>query len=201
MLDLGCGGGQWLSRLHKQGYQTCGIDVSPSMLKIARRNSPGSTLIEGSFSEVDLPPCAAATCLGEPLNYLGQGHGIKRVLRNVFAALEPGGLFVFDVRHPPVKPQPTIHHSRSAEDWFCFARIEEDQNRLVRHITTFARQRGGCFRRAEETHLLKLFSRAQMIKWLREVGFRVRTRRSYGEYQLGKRQSVFLCRKPKGAHS
>lgn len=54
--------------------------------------------------------------------------------------------------------------------WFCFARIEEDhrQNTLTRYITTFRR--------------------------LRELGFRVQTRRSYGDYALGARQAALFCR-------
>jgi hypothetical protein len=59
----------------------------------------------------------------------------------------------------------------------------------------FANPRTAFYRRDEEVHRLKVFSRAEVTAWLRKIGFRVRTHRGYGDYQLGPRQSVFVCRK------
>lgn len=195
IVDLGCGGGGWLAKLAQQGYQTCGVDVSPSMIKAAKQTSPSSQLMCGSFAEVNLPACDAVTSLGEPLNYLNSGPLIRRTIKRVYQALRPGGLFIFDVRHPPAGPVDPVHYVRSDQDWFCHARIEEDQHSLTRTITTFRRTKGDNFHRDEETHRLKLFSKTQMLEWLRSTGFKVRTYRGYGDYQLGLRQSVFVCRK------
>ncbi|MEM7454379.1 MAG: class I SAM-dependent methyltransferase [Planctomycetota bacterium] len=194
--DLGCGGGQWLNCLIENGYRTTGIDVSPAMIELARKAVPGSALICGSFADIELPSCDAVTSLGEPLNYLNSGPLMKRAINNAYASLKPGGLFIFDVRHPSTGKVEPVHHAKSHEDWFCYARIEESGRELVRHIQTFVKNRGGGFTRNYETHRLRLFSRAEIVKWLRQTGFKVRVRRSYGEYKLADRQSVFLCRKP-----
>ena len=199
VVDLGCGGGQWLGRLADYGYRTIGIDVSPQMIQIARRNSPSSQFITGSFAEVDIPTCDVVTSLGEPLNYLNSGPAIKRTIQKAYRSLHPNGVFIFDVRHPAAQAIAARDHNHAGKDWFCHAKIEEDHLRgtLVRHITTFRRTgRGNNFRRDQETHRLKVFSRPQMTEWLRATGFRVRTKRGYGDYQLGDRQSVFICRKP-----
>lgn len=198
VVDLGCGGGEWLKLLEKNGYTTCGVDVSKSMIQIAKKNAPGTELLCGSFEEVAIPNCDAATSLGEPLNYLNSGPAMRRTMRNVFSALQPGGVFIFDVRHPANAPVAVRHHHKVTEDWFCHARIEEDhrKNQLTRDITTFRLLPDGNYRRDHEVHRLKIFSRAEVVDWLRKIGFRVRTKRGYGEYQLGPRQSVFLCRKP-----
>ena len=197
VVDLGCGGGQWLRRLAQEGYQTCGIDVSKHMLRIAKRNAPESKFLCGSFDEVAIPKCVAATSLGEPLNYLQSCAVIRRTLRNVFAALEPGGLLVFDVRHPAKGPVAGQNHSKATENWVCLARIEENhrENQLTRSITTFRICQDDKYHRSEEIHRLRVFSRMEVVGWLREIGFRVRTTRGYGDYQLGARQSVFICRK------
>jgi SAM-dependent methyltransferase len=197
IVDLGCGGGQWLANLSKAGYDTCGIDVSPSMIQLARKASTTSTFVCGSFAEVEIPKCDAVTSLGEPLNYLNSGPALRRTMKNVFAALRQGGLFIFDVRHPTAKP-PVIREShRASKDWFCHSRAEElTAGELVRHITTFRRNVDGSYRRDKEVHRLKLFSRSEMTQWLREIGFRVKTTSSYGSYKLGPQQSVFICRKP-----
>ena len=39
VVDLGCGGGQWLARLADHGYETYGIDVSASMIRLAKRGT------------------------------------------------------------------------------------------------------------------------------------------------------------------
>lgn len=194
LVDLGCGGGQWLACADEQGYETVGIDVSSSMIRQAKRNSPNTTFLRASFAEAQIPNCDAVTSLGEPLNYLNSGRLMRRTIKHVYAALRRGGLFIFDVRHPPASQVDVINHVKNDRDWFCYARIEEDANHLVRHITTFRRS-GDRFRRDQETHRLKLFSKSQTLEWLRATGFRVRTFRGYGDYQLGARQSVFVCLK------
>jgi SAM-dependent methyltransferase len=200
VVDLGCGGGQWLARLADEGYDAVGVDASPAMLRIARKTAPSAVLIEGSFDEVELPACAAVTALGEPLNYVDGMGSIKRALRNVYGALQPGGLFVFDVREPPRKPIETRVVARVGDDWACIARIDESPstNRIVRRITSFKR-RGSAYRRTEEVHRLCVYPKAVVRDWLCELGFRVRTYRRYGEYQLGPRLVAFVARKPTAA--
>ncbi len=132
------------------------------------------------------------------MNYLNSGKAMRRTMRKVFAALRPGGVFVFDIRHPANRPVASRDHHRITEDWVCCARIEEDyrKNRLTRYITTFRGTKEGNYRRDEEVHRLTVFSRRDVTEWLRKIGFRVKTRRAYGTYKLGTRQSVFICRKP-----
>ena len=198
IVDLGCGGGQWLRRLANEGYETCGIDSSETMIRLAKREAPKAQYLCGSFAEVTIPACSAATSLGEPLNYLNSGPKMRRILRSVFAALQAGGVFIFDVRHPAKGPIAPRDHRKTAKDWYCYARIEEDygKKQITRYITTFRRKKGELYRRHEEVHRLKVFSRAEVAGWLRKIGFRVHTYRSYGDYRLGPRQSVFVCRKP-----
>ncbi|MCA9240139.1 MAG: class I SAM-dependent methyltransferase [Planctomycetales bacterium] len=198
VVDLGCGGGQWAQRLTEEGYTACGVDVSPAMIRLAKHNAPRARFLCGSFDRTALPACDAVTSLGEPLNYLDGAAAARRTLRGAYRALRPGGLLVFDLRLPSSSPVPPKDHFKHAADWFCHARIEEDHRKkqLTRFITTFRRMPDGRFRRDEEFHRLKLFSRAEVCRWLRELGFRVQTRQSYGAYQLLDRQSAFFCRKP-----
>ena len=199
VVDLGCGGGQWLSRLTSKGYETLGIDVSESMIRLAKRNAPTSRFICGSFADVTIPACNAVTAMGEPLNYLASSTAIRRTMRNVFTALDSGGVFIFDLRGASTEPIAARDHFKITEDWFCHARVEEDgrKNQLTRHITTFRKIKGETYRRDEEVHQLKIFPHSEVLGWLRKIGFRVRTQRSYGSYKLGPRQLVFICRKPK----
>jgi SAM-dependent methyltransferase len=197
VVDLGCGGGDWLARLKAVGYSPFGIDISPAMIRAARRRVPGAELVCGSFAELELPKCVAVTALGEPLNYLPNRVAFRRVLRNVYRALEPGGVFIFDVRLPATRQVEPRIVARTGDDWTCVAAIRENPatKRLVRDITTFRRV-GKMYRRSEERHTLQLYDKRLIREWLKQLGFRIRTLRGYGNYRLGPRQVVFVTRKP-----
>ena len=195
VVDLGCGGGEWLELLVREGYDVCGVDLSPHMIRAARRLVPTGKFIVGSFADVALPSCDAVTSLGEPINYLDGQKSIKRVMRNVFKALRPGGLFVFDARYSATGRVPPRTATRVCDEWACIAEIEEDGDTIVRDITTF-RKVGRHYRKRSEVHRLRIYPKRDMVQWLTDAGFRVRTYRGYGNYRFSQRQSAFVARKP-----
>ena len=44
VLDLGCGSGVFTHLLAKRGFDVTGLDISPALLTIARRNNPDVNL-------------------------------------------------------------------------------------------------------------------------------------------------------------
>lgn len=196
VVDLGCGGGQWLARLQAKGYTAVGVDASAAMIRAARKAAPNAKLIRGSFADVKLPLCDAVTSLGESLNYLSGAREFRRTLQHVHTALRPGGLFIFDVRTPPTEKVATRVAARTGDDWACIAVIDElpTTQRLTRHITTFRRV-GRYYRRSEEVHVLRLYPEAQIRGWLCELGFRLRTFPNYGRYKVMPRQLVIIAQK------
>lgn len=124
--DLGCGGSQLTGPLLKAGYEPVGLDVSPSMIRIARTQYPEARFIQGSVDLATLPNCAAAIAVGKVLNYLGSKRRMQRAFRNVFRSLHPGGVFLFDVTEPALRPRPSAQlHARRGPDWAIFAEIKE----------------------------------------------------------------------------
>lgn len=61
--DLGCGPGRTTARLASLGLPVFGLDLSESMLAIARRENPGLRFEQGSMLELDLPDGALAGAL------------------------------------------------------------------------------------------------------------------------------------------
>lgn len=197
LVDLGCGGGQWLEQLAELGYDVVGIDQSAAMIRAARARVPGARLIRGSFADVELPRCDAVTALGEPLSYLDGAPAVRRVIRKVYAALRPGGLFVLDLRVSPPGAVAPREHAKTGEGFALFARITEAPKSLRRDITTFRRTANGQYRRGHETHRLRLYPRAKYLAWLRQAGFTVRGFDGYGSYRLAPRHRAYVARKPK----
>ncbi|WFE50632.1 class I SAM-dependent methyltransferase [Micromonospora sp. WMMD1155] len=53
--DVGCGTGRITAHLRTLGVDAFGIDLSPGMIAVARRNHPGLRFEVGSMTDLDLP--------------------------------------------------------------------------------------------------------------------------------------------------
>jgi hypothetical protein len=127
----------------------------------------------------------------------GDLQALRGLFRRVHEALNPGGLFVFDIAEPGqvVAGTPTKGFTEG-KDWLVLVEKEEDAERsiLTRRIITF-RKAGRTYRRAEEIHRQRLYSAPAISAELRRAGFRVRPIRSYGSYHLPKAHAAFIARK------
>lgn len=200
VVDLGCGSGIWARALSDAGYNVLGVDISPSMIAIARKRAPKAHFQTESLLKVELPNCVAVTSISECLNYLFDKRNrikeLRRLFGRVYRALEPGGLFVFDIAEPGRGKGPR-QKFREGDGWTVLVEVDEDKrtNRLTRRIISF-RQTGKVYRRDEEIHRLQLYRRGEVAKELRRVGFRVRTVGSYGAQPMIEGCVGLVARKP-----
>ncbi|HEU4703386.1 MAG TPA: class I SAM-dependent methyltransferase, partial [Conexibacter sp.] len=116
VVDLGCGSGIWAAELLDAGYEVVGVDVSADMLAIARKRAPGATFTKAALHDTELPPCVAVTAIGECVNY-GGPPSLEPLFRRAAAALEPGGLFVFDAAAPGREPDVRRTARHEGEGW------------------------------------------------------------------------------------
>jgi SAM-dependent methyltransferase len=103
-LDLGCGTGSLLLALQAAhpGWRLAGLDISAGMLAQARAK-PGAgaiTWLEAPFERApELGRFKAAGCFYDAFNHLADVPALARAFEGAAAALEPGGLLVFDVNN------------------------------------------------------------------------------------------------------
>jgi SAM-dependent methyltransferase len=196
IVDLGCGSGVWASRLAGEGYSVIGVDISASMLELARANAPGATFEQGSLFDYRPPKCDAVTCLGECINYCFAGNvgtrDLDRLFRRIYRALRPGGVFLFDFAEPGGIPNRQFH--RVGKDWAVLVDAVEKDSRLTRRIASF-RANGGSWRRTDETHVQRLFEKDAVVELARTAGFSVRTSRQVGGYPLPPAHLAVIARK------
>lgn len=201
VVDLGCGSGLWAKELSLANYQVFGIDISDSMINIARQRVPDAEFLVGSLFQAEIPSCNAITSIGECLNYLfdpdNNHQTILKLFHRIYSVLKPGGVFIFDIAEPG-QVTPGISHQAftEGEDWTVLVEKEEnrEQQTLIRRIISF-RKVGKYYRRNEEIHRLQLYTATDIVKQLEQVGFQVQTINHYGDYQLTKAHTAFIALK------
>jgi SAM-dependent methyltransferase len=186
VVDLGCGSGVWCKHLADTGHSVSGVDISPAMIALARRQVPNADFTVGHLWTYRFPPCRAITALGEVLCYRpdGKSRSLEPIFRKAHKCLEPSGLFIFDLAEVSLG-QNCKTTSSEGTDWCCVVESEYDtkRERLVRHITSF-RKIGTLYRRSQERHEVQLYRPSDVLGTLRRIGFRVRTVRKLGAYPL-----------------
>lgn len=202
VVDLGCGSGIWAKTLTDHGYDVMGFDLSPNMLKIARKRAPVAQFKRGSFLKARLPNCAAVTSLGECFNYLfdpdADPEALAALFKKIHKVLQPGGLLIFDFLEPGyVRGANPIARFIEGKDWHIHVEITEDRTThiLTRRITAF-RRIGKLYRRDQETHRLQLRTRSEIADKLRAAGFAVRSVRGYGDKKFRPAHVGFIARRP-----
>jgi hypothetical protein len=140
--------------------------------------------------------------VGECFNYLFDGRNsarqLRRLFQRIFAALQSGGLLVFDVAEPGrgagAGAQQRFWHG---DDWTVLVETTEDRRRnlLTRRITSF-RKIGQRYRRDDELHHQRLLRGAELTQQLGTIGFRVRRLRGYGPRRFTRGHTGLVARKP-----
>jgi len=122
---------------------------------------------------------------GECVSFARAGtRALPALFRRVHHALRPGGLLVFDVATPGRGAGPPVRW-HAGDGWVVVARVVEDvrRNILTREITTF-RRIGRTWRRSDESHRLRLYRPADVLRALSGAGFGARRVGGYGKLRL-----------------
>ncbi|MET9395042.1 methyltransferase domain-containing protein [Streptomyces sp. NPDC006624] len=111
--DLGCGPGRVTAYLASLGLSVFGLDLSASMLAVARREHPGLRFVRGSMQELDLPDAS----LDGVVSWYSTIHTPEDHLPALFSGfhrvLRPGGhlLLGFQVGDEPRRHENPFGHS------------------------------------------------------------------------------------------
>lgn len=130
ILNMGCGTGRHDFELAKLGYRMTGIDLSEEMIKVAQATS-GSGDCVPTFEVADIRSYQpkqkydAVISLFHVMSYQNQNEDILSAFKVAAAALDMGGIFVFDAWYGPgVLSDPPVVRVK---------KVEDDQNSLIRY--------------------------------------------------------------------
>jgi SAM-dependent methyltransferase len=196
IVEVGCGSGRLARHLSDRGYRVHGFDVSPAMVRIARRRAPRARFTVASLADVDVPRCAAVVSLGEVVTYVRGGLPVlSRFFARVHDALAPGGLFVFDFMQSATgRTFATRTHDGDGWAMAVSADYDRGSRRLTRRMT-IDRRVGGRMRRSRETHRVRIYTRPEIREALVRAGFRdITMARTVGGYRLLKGDLAVVAR-------
>ena len=105
ILDVACGTGTSSIWFAEKGYQVTGIDISPQMIRMAKRKHLSSDvnihfLVRDMRTMQFKKPFDLAICMFDSLNHLTSYRAFETALKNISANLVPRGSFIFDLITP-----------------------------------------------------------------------------------------------------
>lgn len=176
--DLACGTGSVTALLARRGLQVTGVDLSEEMLTQAenktRALSPKPIFLHQRLENLTLPRGVdLAVCALDSMDYITEPDNCARAIRRIYRALNPGGIFIFDVNAPEklraMDGQVFLDEDDSV---YCVWRGEFDEKTNICSYGMDLFQRvGALWRRSFEEHREYAYSQEQLVEYLRQAGF------------------------------
>lgn len=177
ILDLACGAGRHARMLARLGW-TVGLDLSPTLLRVARRNDPAGAYVRGDMRVLPFADLSfgLVTNLFTSFGYFADDREHERVLMEVRRVLRPGGTFVLDyLNASQVRASLVPCDEREVAGVLLEQKraITNDGRYVVKRITI--RDDGRTF-----MERVRLFTRSDLRTMLTRHGLRVYA--SFGDY-------------------
>ena len=174
ILDLCCGTGGTAAALTERGFRVTGVDGSKEMLRYARRNAPGADFIVSDARSFTLAPVYdGIVSTFDSLNHVLHLKELKRVFRNVHAALADRGLFFLDlIMEEAFLLRWQDYFTIVEEDNICVLNSQYDADQRIGRcdVATFRLNRNAWLR-ADLVILEKCYSKSEVKTALKESGF------------------------------
>lgn len=180
LLDVACGKGRHSNYFAGKGFEVHGIDLSPENIRYAREHAVAGT----RFSIRDMRHIGEENAYDWVVNlftsfgYFDTVDENKKVLSEIYRALRPGGIFIFDYLNPHTvrrNLQQTTYTEKG--DIRIQTRKTESEGHVIKEIYV---QDGDRTLRYEEK--VKLLEPSLLRRWLEETGFSIRE--TWGDYNL-----------------
>lgn len=204
-VDLACGTGSVSVILARRGYQVIGVDLSEDMLTVAWDKASGMDnppmFVCQDLSRLRLPRGVdLAVCALDSLDYITEPDACAEAISRIYKALNPGGIFLFDVNTPEkLRAMDGQVFLDEDDDVYCVWRGEFDEKtNICSYGMDLFQRKGDLWQRSFEEHREYAYSREQLTEYLRRAGFRhirVYGDRTMEEPKSGEQRIYFSARK------
>lgn len=178
VVELGCGTGSLAIGLQPLGrYRYLATDISEAMLEVARHKAAEKNADVrfdlADFTEFNVDtPVDVLLLLYDGLNYLLDEDHIRALMRHVFEALAPGGVFIVDQSTPAnsINNEPHFEHSDSVGIFSYVRRSSYDAESRFHHTTLEISVDGEDFR---EEHVQRAYDTDEIEGLAAEAGLEI----------------------------
>ena len=206
-VDLACGTGSVTVILAGQGLDVTGVDLSEEMLtvameKVMHMEKPPRFICQ-SLQELRLPRGVdLAVCALDSLDYITDPADCAEAIRRVYKALNPGGIFIFDVNTPEkLRAMDGQVFLDEDDDVYCVWRGEfDEETNICSYGMDLFQRRGNIWERSFEEHREYAYSQEQLTAYLKAAGFshiEVYADREFAAPGEGEQRIYFKARKGK----
>lgn len=205
--DLACGTGSVTAVLARMGYPVLGVDMSEEMLTVAAMKTqelePMPRFSCQLLQELRLPRGVdLAVCALDSLDYILDPRDCAQAIRRVYKALNPGGIFIFDVNTPEkLRAMDGQVFLDEDDDVYCVWRGEfDEQTNICSYGMDLFQRNGSAWTRSFEEHCEYAYSEPQLRGFLKDAGFthiEVFGDRVFEKPREGEQRIYFKARKGK----
>ena len=187
--DLACGTGSVSLLLARRGYQVTGVDMSEDMLTVAAdktqelENRP--QFVCQKLQELRLPRGVDLAVSGlDSMNYITDPEDCELAIKRVYKALNPGGIFIFDVNTPQrFRSMDGQVFLDEDDDVYCIWRGEfDEESNICSYGMDLFQRAGKTWQRSFEEHQEYAYTQEQLEQYLKNAGFS--HIRAYGDRQM-----------------
>ena len=203
--DLACGTGSATRILAERGYRVTAVDLSESMLTEAMDKCADlevlPTFVHQNLAQLQLPRAVdMAVCFLDSLDYILDPADCEAAIRRTYKALNPGGIFIFDVNTPEkLRAMDGQVFLDEDDDVYCVWRGEFDEETNICSYGMDLFQRDGeVWHRSFEEHQEYAYSIEQLKTYLKNAGFtqiKVWADREFTAPREGEQRVWFQARK------
>jgi ubiquinone/menaquinone biosynthesis C-methylase UbiE len=175
---LACGTGSVALLLAEEMDRVIGVDMSEEMLTVAlqraqeQENRP--LFVCQMLQELRLDRAVdLAVCALDGLDYILDPADCCEAIRRVYKALNPGGIFIFDVNTPEkLRAMDGQVFLDEDDDVYCVWRGEfDEQTNICSYGMDLFQRRGDVWQRSFEEHREYAYTVEQLTEYLRSAGF------------------------------
>ncbi len=176
--DLACGTGSVALILARMGYAVTAVDMSEEMLTVAAQKAQEACLpvqlVCQKLQSLRLPRGVdMAVCALDGLDYILSPSDCKEAIRRVYKALNPGGIFIFDVNTPEkLRAMDGQVFLDEDDDVYCVWRGEfDEETNICSYGMDLFQRSGSIWHRSFEEHREYAYSAEQLKAYLKAAGF------------------------------
>lgn len=180
ILDLGCGTGKHAYEFYLKGYEVTGIDLSDTMLKVAKTLPENSIdFLKADVRNIELnKKFDVVVSLFHVLSYQKTNNDVGQFFKSIKKHLKPNGIFICDFWHGPgvMNDKPSLRKKIFENDKYKIIRIAEPAIHYhqdvvdVNYTVLVLNKEDGKLNEIHETHEMRYFFSQEISLFLRECG-------------------------------